>query len=370
MKILIDAHMVGENEAGNETYIVGLLQGLSELAPDADFLVATAHRKAAEQKIPMGGRFHPVNVSSSSLRRLFVDLPNLARGNRADLLHITYMAPPFPGVRYVASIHDIIYTRHPEWFSRRDRCVLWAGITSSVKRAEAIITLSEHARQDIHHKFSTPLDRIHAIHLAAVAKFNTPPEPSAMAATASHLQLKQPFVLAVGSLQPRKNLKRLIEAFAKVKATDNIPHQLVLVGKAAWRESDLRETVQHLKLEQHILFTGYIPDDQLHHLYHMADVFVYPSLYEGFGLPVVEAMACGTPVITSNCTSIPEITGDAAMLIDPWSSNEIAGALSRLIGNPDVKRDLAQKGCSQARKFSWRQTAEATFAVYEKVTRV
>jgi glycosyltransferase involved in cell wall biosynthesis len=174
------------------------------------------------------------------------------------------------------------------------------------------------------------------------------------------------FVLAVGNLQPRKNLLRLIKAFASVREQmEGI--QLVVVGKAQWQASAVYETVKHMGLEGDVLFLGYVPDGDLMLLYNCARVFVYPSIYEGFGLPVVEAMACGTPVVTSNTSSLPEVAADAAILVDPHSEEQIADALRRVLLDPDLALSLSRKGLRRAKQFSWQQTAQDTVAVYQTV---
>jgi glycosyltransferase involved in cell wall biosynthesis len=363
-RILIDAHMVGENEAGNETYIVNLIRGLQSLDDDARYIIATAHPAALEQKISLGGRFQPAVVSASPYRRLLIDLPRALRRHQADLLHITYMAPPWPGIPYVASIHDIIFKKHPEWFSRRDRIVLGAGIARSVRRARAILTLSEHSRRDIHAIYGAPLDRIHAIPLAPDAIFSAPPAPADVEQTRRARGLSDPYILAVGSLQPRKNLVRLVRAFASAKKARPTPHKLVLVGKPAWPKSELQTAIRACGMESEIVFTGYVSDAELARLYYGAAFFIYPSLYEGFGLPIVEAMACGIPVIASQTSSMPEITGDAALLIDPRQESDIAAAIDRLRFDETLRRSLAERGRERARHFSWKKTAAATRNVY------
>jgi glycosyltransferase involved in cell wall biosynthesis len=176
--------------------------------------------------------------------------------------------------------------------------------------------------------------------------------------------IRRPYILAVGNLQPRKNLLRLIEAFAQLITERRIPHQLVLAGKAKWRESDIHRTVRRLGIEDRIVFTGRVPDEDLACLLNGAELFVYPSLYEGFGLPVLEAMACGTPVVTSNCTSIPEVAGDAALLVDPYRVDELADAIHHVLSDESLRARLREKGLARSQMFSWRQTARKTWTAY------
>ena len=176
-----------------------------------------------------------------------------------------------------------------------------------------------------------------------------------------------PYVLGVGNLQPRKNLLRLVEAFSRLKRNTGLPHQLVLVGRAKWKESDLFDAIRKAGVESHVLFPGYLPDEDLVTLYAHADMFVYPSLYEGFGLPVLEAMACGVPVVTSNVTSIPEVAGDAAVLVDPLDVAALTGAIGRVLSDEALRRALREKGPRRAAHFSWKQTALQTWAYYQRM---
>jgi len=179
--------------------------------------------------------------------------------------------------------------------------------------------------------------------------------------------LPRRFVLAVGNLQPRKNLDRLLGAYARLHDRGVVPHGLVLVGQRWYKGEAVAERIRELGIEKDVRLTGYVSDEELVALYNLADIFVYPSLYEGFGLPVLEAMACGTPVVTSNTTSLPEVAGDAAVLVDPRSESEIMNAIERVACDPDYRRELRRRGLAQAAKFSWRRVAEQTAEVYRSV---
>lgn len=365
-RILIDAHMVGEQEGGNETYILNLIRGLQQIDPPETFLLATAHPGALADKISAGKNFIPVVVSANPFRRLLVDLPLAARRHQAGLLHITYMAPPRPGVPFVATIHDVIYARHPDWFSLRDRLILKHGITSSLKRASAILTLSENSKRDLTGLLGADAQKVHPIHLAADERFFIEPPHGAVNNLLTRRGIQQPYVLAVGSLHPRKNIQRLIEAFGLAIQQQDRGHHLVVAGKAHWRESDSFNTVRALGLEARVTFTGYVSDDELPLLYRGADAFVYPSLYEGFGIPVLEAMASRVPVICSRTSSLPEVAGQAALLVDPSEPQAITRALMDLWSDKALAEKLRLAGKEQARRFSWAQTASATLAVYRQ----
>lgn len=367
MRILIDAHMVGHRESGNERYVRNLVAGLAGLDLPADFVVAASHLDWLPDLLNGRPRWQVATVAASPWTRLGVDLPYLVRHHKVDLLHVTYAAPLWPGCRVVTSVHDVSYRAHPEWFSRRDRCVLTAGVGLTLRAGAEVLTISEHAKRQIEHYYRVPSRRIHVVPLAGDAVF------SALAGATDHEVLKtrgiiQPYILAVGNLQPRKNLLRLIGAVAAMKRRGAIsPFQLVVAGKAKWNESALFDEVRARGLERDVRFLGYVPDDELAVLYRHASVFAYPSLYEGFGLPVLEAMACGAPVVTSGCTSIPEVSGGAALLVDPCDAEALALALERVMGDPDLQARMKADGYCQAARFAWHKTALATWKVYQQI---
>jgi len=178
--------------------------------------------------------------------------------------------------------------------------------------------------------------------------------------------IKDPFILYVGTLEPRKNIPTLIHAFAKVKK-DGFPQKLLLIGGKGWKYEEIFSAINELSLTDQILIPGYVPDEDLVYFYNVADLFVYPSLYEGFGLPPLEAMACGTPVITSNKSSLPEVVGDAALLVDPLDVRALAGAIERVLANEELRAQLSERGLKRAKFFSWKKTAERTWEVYRAV---
>jgi glycosyltransferase involved in cell wall biosynthesis len=355
--------MVGERETGNETYAANLLAALADLEDDTEFIVATAHPEVLAARLPPCPRFRPVPVSSSPARRLLIELPRLARRHGADMLHVTYAGPPLARIPIVVTIHDVAYRRNPSWFSPRDRAVLALGIGLTAPRAAQIIAISEHAKAEICDTLAVPPAKVSVTLLAAAPGFRRLNNAALTRFDRTRWGVQGPYVLAVGNLQPRKNIRRLVEAFARLPP-GRFPHQLVVAGQAKWRESDVQASVRGAGLESRVVFTGYVPYDDLVGLMNCADVFVYPSLYEGFGLPVIEAMACGAPVITSNTTSLPEVAGDAALFIDPLDTTDLASALARILGDPDVRARMAKASLERAADFSWRKTADGTLKVY------
>ena len=367
MRILIDAHMAGERESGNERYVLNLVRALHDLELPAEFLVAVTDPSPFDGIITESQRWQFVRVSSSPWRRLFIELPGLAKRRSLSLVHVTYAGPLFCSCPVVSTIHDVSYRPHPEWFSYRDRLVLRGGIGMTLSRGASVITISQHSKVEIAKYYRLLPERIDVTPVAADPRFRVLAPDALRRDRFLQLGVRSPYVLAVGNLQPRKNLARLVGAYAQLRQAGEIPHQLVLAGKAQWNESNVYEAVRRAGIEKDVLFTGYVSEDDLVGLYNGADAFVYPSLYEGFGLPVVEAMACGVPVVTSKTTSIPEVAGDAALLVDPLDTDELAFAIRRVLLDRILNRELREKGMRQSAAFSWEQTARLTWDHYCRV---
>jgi glycosyltransferase involved in cell wall biosynthesis len=236
----------------------------------------------------------------------------------------------------------------------------------TLRRAHAVITDSEHAKVEILRLYPHLNGKVYVVHLAPNAAFEPIGDTQLVQEVRSRFGIRSDFILSVGNLQPRKNLPRLIQAYAAIRNRLG-DTKLVIVGKARWQASDVFALVTRLGLEREVFFTGYVPNDDLVALYNAAKLFVYPSIYEGFGLPILEAMACGTPVVTSNTSSMVEVAGDAALLVDPFDEQDIAHAIHQAATNEGLAQSLVEKGARQAKQFSWRKTALDTVAVYRRV---
>ncbi len=360
LRVLIDAHMVGSRETGNETYVVNLLRHLSQLtdvqcgAAIAPGSITLSHLADVE--------LIPLRLPGNWPRLLF-SLPFVCRQWHADILHVTYVGPFFPPCPMVVTVHDVAFKRYPDFFSPRDRLLFATLLPATLRRASAVITGSRHAQQEILKAYPYLADKVHVTLDAPGAMFHPTCQEELLQSMHARYGIHTAYILAVGNIQPRKNLVRLIKAFALIRQQIESV-QLVIVGKAQWQSSAVYEEVKHLGLEQDIVFTGYVPDEDLALLYNAAQVFVYPSIYEGFGLPILEAMACGTPVVTSNTSSMPEIAGNAAILVDPYQVDEIQAAIQRILRDPDLSLSLSQEGLKRAEAFSWLGTARDTLRVY------
>jgi glycosyltransferase involved in cell wall biosynthesis len=360
VRVLVDAHMLGHRETGNETYVRGLLSGLAALD---DVTVGAAVEPGCRPDAALPGTIDWLALpTASNFRRLSGDLAGIAARWNADVVHATYFAPYRARCPVVVSVHDVSFKRYPEYFSRRDRTLFTLLLRSSLRRSAAILTLSSHARDELQQFYPDVRTPIHVVPAAPSASF----QPLTISAAASVLErhrIRPPFLLAVGNVQPRKNLARLVEAFRDVRGR-HPALELVIVGPDGFRASALNQTIAEHGLSEAIHLVGYVPEADLVALYNAAIALVYPSVYEGFGLPVIEAMACGRPVIAANTSSLPEVAGDAALLVDPFDVSALRAAIERVVTQPGTAEDLGSRGLARAAGFSWQRTASSALTAY------
>ncbi len=285
-------------------------------------------------------------------------------------VHVIHgMAYVLPVVRLapgVVTIYDLTFLRLPEAFRNWNRVYLKLMTRISVKRAAHVCVISESTRRDVMQWLHLPREKITVVYPGLDERFERPPE-EAIAAFRQQRRLPERFVLYMGTLEPRKNLVRLLEAYARLVRQDPSIPPLVLAGGRGWGVEEIFEAVERLALKERVHFPGYVPAAEQPYWYAAADVFVYPSQYEGFGLPVLEAMACGTPVLTSNTSSLPEVVGNAGVMVDPNDVAALADALADLLASPQRRAHLAQAAQRRARRFSWHRAAQQQAAVYHRV---
>jgi len=291
---------------------------------------------------------------------------------RVDVVHsTTYCAPRFRSRRrrLVVTIHDLTFVTHPEFHlpANVEHCLV--GTRLAIERADALIAVSESTRRDLIERMNAPAERIVVTHEAADPGLGRVADPARLAAVRRRYELPERFVLFVGAMEPRKNLSRLLAAFAALPPALRGEYRLVVAGAQGWLNDSVRARAEKLGLADDVRFVGYVAQEDIAALYSLATVFAYPSLWEGFGLPVLEAMACGTPVLTSDVSSLPEVAGDAALLVCPTDVDAIAGGLTRLLESAPLRADLAARGLCRAAAFSWERCARETLAVYTSVCR-
>jgi glycosyltransferase involved in cell wall biosynthesis len=275
--------------------------------------------------------------------------------------------PPLVPCRSVVTIHDCIHLMFPQYLPNRAAyAYAKAAMWGAARRSDVIITVSEASKRDIQRFFNVPAHKIVVVYNAIDERFWVTPAEEDVARVRERYQLDHRFVLYVGNIKPHKNLVRLIEAFDELRKQDD-GLKLLIIGDEISKLPALRRAVHHHKLHKHVRFLGYLSDETLGILYRLAAVFAFPSLYEGFGLPPLEAMASGTPVVTSNLSSLPEVTAGAAELVDPYDVTSIGNGLRRVLESPALAAEMSRKGLLRAREFSWERSVATTRQVYADV---
>jgi glycosyltransferase involved in cell wall biosynthesis len=373
MRIGIDAHAIGARQGGNETYISNLIKSLAEIDGDNLYTIYLADAGAAAQwRECFTNRYKNFSLRllppPTPLVRVPVYLSYELFRRPVDVLHVQYTAPPFCRVPVVVTIHDLAFERMPETFTRRGSFQLKLTVRRTAKKAAKIATVSEYSRRDLLDIYKLPPEKVVVTYNGVESSFTPRPSvPNEAEEVRRRFGVSRDFLLAVGSLQPRKNMVRLIRAYARLRSErEDFKAQLVIVGRKLWLASKIFDEVKRQRWADDVILTGYVADEDLPRLYRAARAFVYPSLFEGFGLPPLEAMACGTPVVTSDVSSLPEVTGAAALLIDPTDERALANALIEIVNNESLRAELREKGVAQAKKFTWRDAAEKTLRLYQE----
>jgi glycosyltransferase involved in cell wall biosynthesis len=361
----IDSHSAEREGEGNATYGRNLISAIIGAGGEEDFVLFAANPEHPFYRgLPPRGRSRTVRVGQGrGVARLAWTLSRAAAREGVDCLHVQYGAP----LRYrgpiVVTVHDLGFLHVPNSFPLGVRLALRVLVSRSVAQARRIITDSEFARHDIAARYSVHPDKVVVIPLAAGTGFH-PRDSAETAQVLARYGLRPGFLFSLGRLNRRKNLERLLLAHARLRTSGASDAPLVIGGK---RDYGVEEALRRSRLSgpgSVIRWMGLIPDDDLPLFYSGAACFVYPSLFEGFGLPVLEAMACGTPVVTSNRAALPELTGDAALLVDPESVDELAAAIARVLTDAALARELGGRGLERSRRYSWAETARQTLAVY------
>lgn len=366
MRIAIDAHMIGERETGNETYTLNLIRGLLAQDDENQYLLYTTHPEVLRARLPSEKARIVSLWPTASLLRIPLAMPLMVRKQDVSLLHVNYIAPPYSPCPTVVTVHDLSFLLFPHFFTPRDRLLLSTLVPMSVQRAAKVIAVSQRTKEDLLEHYHLPEDKVAVTYEAASEVFRPLEERSVLTQWRERYGLHRPFILTLGNLQPRKNMVRLVMAYDRVRKR-GFTHQLVIAGQAHWRSSEIYRAVEEHGLEDEVLFTGYVPDSDLPLLYNAADLFVLISLYEGFGLPVLEAMACGIPVVASRTGSLPEVVGEAGLLVDPLDIEGISEAMAEVLSHPHLASQLKDRGLKRAANFSWHKTAKQTLDVYREV---
>jgi glycosyltransferase involved in cell wall biosynthesis len=369
MRVGIDAHCLGQKKTGNETYTYGLVKHLAGLDRDGiEYTVYLGGGRAGETRLPSKEW-----VRSRALRpanpfvRIPIGLAIQSRAQKLDVLHAQYLLPHHLRCRTVLTVHDVLYERFPEYFTRWDCYRHKMGVRWSCRRADHVITVSEASKRDLVELYGLDPSQVSVTYQGADERFRPQDQVDARNQVRARYGIEQEFLLYVGAIQPRKNIPKLLSAFASVKAERKLPHKLVMVGPKAWKSRGAFEALQNNPVKRDVIVTGYVPPDDLPHFYNAAEAFAYVSRCEGFGLPVVEAMACGTPTVTSRGSSLEEVAGDAAVLVDAGDEQAIAAGIEKVLLDGALRAQLREKGLARSKEFNGRKMAIQTQEIYRGV---
>jgi glycosyltransferase involved in cell wall biosynthesis len=369
MRIAIDARKL--RDFGIGTYIRNILMELSRLDRDTEYVVL-CRPDDVEAGDVLGRNFRmvPETADTYSIAEQFKIPLSLAREGVQMVHEPHYVLPPLLRCRSVVTIHDCIHLMFPEYLPNKLAYYYAKGsMWTASRKADRILTVSEASKKDILRFFNVAPEKVEVIYNAIDERFLAPANAERMDLVRQRYQLDHPFVLYVGNIKPHKNIERLIDAFGRARAQGPDDLKLIIIGDEISKYPALRQSVHRHKLDKHVRFLGFQPMETLAAFYRLARAFVFPSLYEGFGLPPLEAMACGTPVVTSNVSSLPEIAGGAALLVDPYDEEAIASAIVRAVTDDTLRAELIEKGVQRARTFSWTQSVKKIHSIYMEVAR-
>jgi glycosyltransferase involved in cell wall biosynthesis len=367
MRIGIDARLVFYNRAGIGQYILRLVESLAELEHENDTFVLLQSRKDKSSIINSNGFIHKSLWTPSHNRfeqpALRIEVARL----NLDLLHSPDFIPPFRrNCKSVITIHDLAFLLYPH-FLTKESARYYGQIDQAWRKTDHIIAVSEATKQDSIKMLGVPEKKITVIHEAANPIYRPLPAEEARQKVKEKYKLDKDFILFVSTIEPRKNLPSLLNAYRQLRNKYKRDELLVLAGSKGWLWEEVYETVERLNLEQEVVFLGRVPSVDLVHLYNAARLLVHPSFYEGFGLTPLEAMTCGTPVIVSNTAALPEVVGDAGLMINPHDIEGLTVAMWRVLTEPELRQELSQKGLKRAANFSWQKAAQQTLDVYHKI---
>jgi glycosyltransferase involved in cell wall biosynthesis len=370
LAFLVD-QLYAPSPGGMGTYVRELIPALAAAEPSLEITLfhSTFDGEGTAPEEPL--LFDHPNVELPwSIRRSYPSWATMRRPtlpeplSRCDLLHSPVPAsvpPAAEGQKLIVTVHDLAFREHPQLFPTQWRTLYRAGLARTVRSADAVIAVSRHTAEDLLRRTKLPATKIFVVPLAA----SLPTQLTDVEETLQRLKIRPPYVLFVGTLEPRKNLVRLVRAYRRLAAR-GAPHRLVLAGPMGWRPQELMRELA-APAPGDVVLTGRVSDADLDALYRGAAAFVYPSLYEGFGLPVLEAMARGVPSVVSIAGSLPEVAGEAALPVDPRSTAGLAEAMERIVNDRELAERLRQSGIARASRYSWEETARRTLEVYKSV---
>lgn len=372
MRIGIDYTSAVRQGAGIGRYTRELIGALAELDRENEYRLFSAGRAPESLDLPDNFRLVELPLTDRHLaiiwQRLRLPLPVELLTGRVDLFHSPdFVLPPVLWAKKLLTVHDLSFLRYPDCSSPPLLEYLMRTVPRSVERADLLLADSKSTRRDLIELLDVSDDSIFVVYPAVDARFDRRPRSERQDAVLRSYGIRRPYILGLGTLQPRKNFPLLIRAYSLLRERYGVGHQLVIGGGKGWLSEEIEETIVAYQLEEDVLLTGYVRDDDLPDLYSAADVFAFPSLYEGFGIPILEAMACGTPVVTCRNSSLVEAAGDAALLVPDDDVEALCHALWRLLSEDELRTELIEKGYRQADSFTWEQSADRLRSIYERM---
>jgi glycosyltransferase involved in cell wall biosynthesis len=381
MKIGIDIRVIGKNRTGDEAYFFNLVKGLSEIDGENEYHLYTDRdpekdarltEEIARMNLGLNFKIEFIKRTNRFLWNL-CHLPMYLQKNPVDIYHTQYIVPFWlpKRIKLVTTIHDISFNYFPEYIKKSDLFFLKKFIPRSVWKADRVIAVSKYSRDDISKFYHLPDEKVdYTYNGVDFERFNQNFSDDQKEIVREKYSLPEKFLLYIGTLQPRKNIPALIEAFsALMEKYDQKDLKLVIAGNRDARNFDRKidEMIDRKVLKGKVIFSGWVDEEDKPTIYKLAECFAFPSLYEGFGIPIAEAMAAGIPVVSSNKTSLPEVGGEGVLLVDPENKEEFAENIYKILTEENFRADLVKKGVEQVRKFSWQGTAEKTLKIYKQL---
>lgn len=376
MRIAIDYTAAVNQSAGIGRFVRSLVAALARIDAENEYLLVHAAPNGDVTPVyPSAPNFRRRQLRFSQRlldivwHRLGLPLPANLMTGPVDIFHSPdFVLPPVRQARTLLTVHDLAFLLQPECADASLRQYLEQAVPRSARRADFVVADSENTRNDVICLLGVPPERVEVVPGGVDPSFAPVEDPDRLAAVRAHLGVgDHPFILAVGVIEPRKNLRLLFDAYQLLRDRRAIPHRLVVVGRRGWLWEDIVAHAERSPYRDDIRFVGFVPEGDIAAVYSAADVFAFPSLYEGFGLPPLEAMACGTPVVASRSSSLPEVVGEAGLLVDPHSVDELAAALEQLIEDQALRAELRRRGLERAGHFTWEAAAARLLAVYRKL---
>ena len=378
MRIGFDYTPAIHQGAGIGRWARSLIRALLDIDAENSYTLfyARSRRNEPQPVLPKGNHVavRPLWFTERELNVLWykigLPIPMDMLAGAADLFHFPDFAlPPVRRGATVVTVHDLSFLLVPECADQKLRAHLERVVPMSVREADFVCVDSENTRNELTTLLDVAPERAEVVYGGVDQRFRPVTDEMVLEATRLKYGLSFPFIMYTGTIEPRKNLGRLLQAYTILRERKQIRHRLVIAGGLGWLYQDVLRDIDQLAVDQEVVFLGRVPDDDLPSLYSLCDLFVFPSLYEGFGLPPLEAMACGKPVVCSNTSSLPEVVGDAGVLVSPYDVDALANAIGELLDDPDQRALLGRRAIEQSQRFTWEESARRTLQIYQRLTR-